>query len=79
MEDVAWANIVVGDVVFLRDGDSVPADMILLSSVEKTGIAHVDTATLDGETNLKQLTSVQVCVFDWEGRGPTDWGKVEER
>lgn len=47
----------VGDFVKLVDGELVPADMVILSSSDDSGIVYVQTANLDGETNLKPRSS----------------------
>ncbi|KAI8874988.1 phospholipid-translocating P-type ATPase, partial [Backusella circina FSU 941] len=52
-------DVRVGDFILLRNGDSVPADAMLLSSSDKEGICFVETKDLDGETNLKPRSSVQ--------------------
>lgn len=51
--EVKWQDVVVGDLLLLRDGDPVPADSIIVSSSEQDGMAFVETRSLDGETNLK--------------------------
>ncbi|KAG1384199.1 hypothetical protein G6F61_000673 [Rhizopus arrhizus] len=51
-------NVRVGDFILLRNGDSVPADALLLSTSDKEGICFVETKDLDGETNLKGRQSL---------------------
>lgn len=52
-------DVRVGDILLLRNGESCPADCILLSSSDdENGICFVETKDLDGETNLKPRTAV---------------------
>ncbi|KAJ2072233.1 phospholipid transporting ATPase [Coemansia sp. S155-1] len=53
-----WRHLHVGDIVLLRDGDAVPADVLLLSTSEDDGSCFVETKNLDGETNLKAKTAL---------------------
>ncbi|KAJ9653951.1 drs2 neo1 protein [Neophaeococcomyces mojaviensis] len=48
-----WQDVKVGDVVLLERDAAVPADIVLLHSSGADGIAHIETKSLDGETNLK--------------------------
>ncbi|CAG8534453.1 2443_t:CDS:10 [Funneliformis mosseae] len=62
---VMWRNVRVGDFLFLRNNDAVPADSIILSTSEPEGTCFVETKDLDGETNLKPRRCVpdtsQIC------------------
>lgn len=54
-----WKEICVGDFVFLRCNDVVPADILLLASSDPGGLCHIETANLDGESNLKRRRVVR--------------------
>ncbi len=52
-ESRAWRDVCVGDVVRVTRGEFFPADLVFVSSAMDGGTCYVDTANLDGETDLK--------------------------
>ncbi|XP_005309981.2 phospholipid-transporting ATPase VD isoform X6 [Chrysemys picta bellii] len=57
--DQCWKDVNVGDFIRLSCNEIIPADMVLLYSTDPDGICHIETASLDGETNLKQRQVVR--------------------
>ncbi|ONK62795.1 uncharacterized protein A4U43_C07F8220, partial [Asparagus officinalis] len=43
----------VGEVIRVEANETLPCDMVLLSTSDPTGVAYVQTINLDGESNLK--------------------------
>lgn len=49
----------VGDLVYLKKNQRVPADMVLLRTSESSGTCFIRTDQLDGETDWKLRVAVQ--------------------
>ncbi|KAH8653216.1 P-type ATPase-like protein [Tricladium varicosporioides] len=51
--ETKWVNVAVGDIIRVESEEPFPADVVILSSSEPEGLCYIETANLDGETNLK--------------------------
>ncbi|KAF8929443.1 hypothetical protein BGZ47_001057 [Haplosporangium gracile] len=52
-DDCIWQDVRVGDIVYLKNDDPIPADIVILSTSEPDELCFIETKNLDGETNLK--------------------------
>jgi phospholipid-transporting ATPase len=56
---INWEEVKPGDILKIYKDEYFPADICLLYSTNKNGLAYVETKNLDGETNLKYKESVK--------------------
>jgi len=57
--NIPWKEISVGDVIYIGNNEQIPADVVVLASSNDKGICFIETASLDGETNLKQRQALK--------------------
>ncbi|KAG5226318.1 phospholipid-transporting ATPase [Salix suchowensis] len=60
-------DICVGNLVWLRENDEVPCDLVLIGTSDPQGLCYVETAALDGEIDLKTRVIPSACTgIDFE-------------
>lgn len=75
VSDVNWSDITVGSAVLLLCDDEVPADVVIVACGGVQGpTAYVETAAIDGETNLKLRLP---CLPDKDIRPSQDKSKID--
>ncbi|KAG5467906.1 hypothetical protein LSCM4_00992 [Leishmania orientalis] len=65
LEEVASADIRVGDVLILHAFEVVPSDVVILMTSNDHGSAYITTESLDGETGSKQRHSILHHLFKY--------------
>jgi phospholipid-transporting ATPase len=66
-ETTPWKRLQVGDIVRIKQDGYFPADLLFLSSTNPDGVCYIETANLDGETNLKIRKALEKT---WDYKNP---------
>uniref|UniRef100_A0ACD5UA67 Uncharacterized protein n=1 Tax=Avena sativa TaxID=4498 RepID=A0ACD5UA67_AVESA len=66
-------EIHVGNIVWLHENDEIPCDLVLIGTSDPQGICYVETAALDGETDLKTRIIPSICA----NLSPEQLGKIK--
>ena len=48
-----WKDVLVGDIIKVKEDQYFPADSIVLTTSEESNCCYIETKSIDGETNLK--------------------------
>lgn len=80
-EEVSWAEVLCGDVLYIPEDGTFPADLLLLHPAGGTE-AFISTVMLDGETSLKVRVSpgiFEVLARRCEMHAPEDWSAAQRK
>ena len=75
-DNVKWVNVKIGDIVRVESEEPFPADLVLLATSEPEGLCYIETANLDGETNLKIKQAIPETA---KLVSPSDLGRLSGR
>ena len=66
-----WGHLAVGDIVKVEDMEFFPADIIVFSCSNENGMCYIETASLDGERNLKPKVAPKETMPLFDNSTPT--------
>jgi phospholipid-translocating ATPase len=62
-DETYWKDVKVGDFVLLKDNETIPADIVVMSTSDDDCLCYIETKNLDGETNLKIKRGIAETAF----------------
>jgi phospholipid-transporting ATPase len=65
-------NLHIGEIILVKQNNVFPADLILVDSNLKEGLAYIETGTLDGEKTLKQKISPKLTAGKFSKQNTDD-------
>ena len=66
-----WRYLRVGDIVKVEDMEFFPADIVVFSCSNDNGMCYIETASLDGEKNLKPKVAPKETMPLYDNSAPT--------
>ena len=76
-KDTVSGKLHVGELVEVEQGETFPADLILIDSDLQDGICFIETGTLDGEKTLKQKESPKQTASKFMGENKEKCKNIE--
>ncbi|KAL9649104.1 hypothetical protein ABK040_008481 [Willaertia magna] len=58
--EIKVSTVEIGDIVYVKKEETFPADLLCIYSSREDSICYVETANLDGETNLKTRRAMKI-------------------
>jgi phospholipid-translocating ATPase len=55
-EEIAAKDIQVGDLVYIKCDESIPADLLVLTTSLQNGICYIETVQLDGYLPVRSVS-----------------------
>lgn len=81
IDDITWGELSVGDIVYLRQGDTAPADILLLDSQQlkhRSAITYVTTSEITGGNRVLMKKSAYLTQLQYRGLQKNNWSHYRQ-